>query len=496
VTIGGGDPLADSLSVTTAIPTGCVNTVSLDAGQLNSDGLCGLTINASAAVTGSITINAPLILTAGGQVNFNAPTITINAGITAPGGSVTITANGGQGSVVSSSVIVANIAVAPNVTIDTTGLWTNATLDPLNLWGLAFLNGGAVTLTSTGNLILGAGSLIDASSGGAILQNGKTEGGSGGAITLAANDRANDSSVTTNPFGAEGLVLGGTLRSDGVTQGGALTLSTYGLVTIGDQPLLPDGSLTAGTPAPTVLTLGTNVVLPAGSTMPFSYTASGTVVGAGQSFLVAAKPAVTTNNTVTTAAQWTVPTAYGTVTADVDGVSQNFTSATPGGVPAGAVITGISGTLPVGTVVPGNVFPNGLPVPGFTVNFAKGAVLATNLTLAAGTLIPQGAVLQQNVTAQELDLAPSFFSQGFPAYNITGQNVIVAPNTTINVTEPVLQFTEASFAAATGGNPESALSLWLPPTYLANAVTGQLTQRAGARLSLSAQLGQWMRRML
>lgn len=391
VTIGAGDPLANSLSVGAAIPADRVGTIVLDASQLDSFGLGGLVIGptgSQSATGGSITISEPLTLADGGQLDLGASTIAVNADVTAPGGVVTMIATTFSGAA-------ANLTVGPNVIIDTTGLWTNAQLNPANQSGLAFVNGGAVTLSSTGNLVLEPGSLIDASSGGAILDSGADEGGAGGAITLIANDRT--STTNTDPFGAEGLVLDGVLRSEGVTQGGSLTLSTYGVVAIGAQPLLTNGMLASGVAAPTELTLASNLVLPADSAMPFTYVSGGTT-------------------------------------------------------------------------------------------YASGSILSNSLTLPAGTLVPEGTVFSQDVQTQVVNLAPSFFGQGFSAYNITGQNVVVAPNTVVNVTEPVLEFTNASTMVPTGSNAEAALSLWLPPTYLPNPVTGQLTQRAGASLSLSASL--------
>ncbi len=486
VTVGASDPLADTLSVTTAIPTDREGTVSLDAAQLSSDGLGGLTINAGVptnGLAGSITLSDPLTLADGGQVNFTAPAIALNASITAHDGAVTMTANGGNGltATASANEVLANLTLAQNTTIDTTGVFTNAVLDPLDQASVAFINGGAVSLTSTGNLVLNTGSLIDASSGGAILQNGVTKGGSGGAITLTANSRSSTAD-TTSVFGGQGLVLGGTLRSEGVSQGGALTLSTAGLVNIGNSAMLADGQLAAGTPAPTTLTLADSLTLAAGTVMPFNYAVQSTVVGPGQSF-----PSSTNlgnlSQPVTIGSAWTPPSnVYGVNT-------QNNGYVTRFPVPAGSVITAIYGAIPAGYVVPANVFTNGLPVPAYTASLPKGTVLTNALTLPAGTLISQGTVLAENITAQELDFSPSFFSQGFSAYNITAENVQVAPGTAINVTEPVLQFTNASYAQATGSYPESALSLWTPPLYLANPVTGTLTQRAGASLTLNAQVG-------
>ncbi len=82
------------------------------------------------------------------------------------------------------------VTIEGGSTIDLTGLWTNALLDP-NVSGLAYLNGGTLNVTTTGGITLAAGSLVDVSSGGAILANGKTQGGKGGSVSLLTNDYDN-----------------------------------------------------------------------------------------------------------------------------------------------------------------------------------------------------------------------------------------------------------------------------------------------------------------
>src|SRR5690606_33985519 len=104
--------------------------------------------------------------------------------------------------------------VAEGVHLDTRGLWVNARIDPTDANNLAYLNGGLVSIRSTGDITVASGSVIDVSSGGAVLSNGKTRGGKGGDVTL-------ESSADTLP-GQSQLVMDGDVRGYGVTGGGTL----------------------------------------------------------------------------------------------------------------------------------------------------------------------------------------------------------------------------------------------------------------------------------
>jgi filamentous hemagglutinin family protein len=303
-----------------ALSTDRIGTTWLDAGRLNAEGLSELDL----ATQGDAAINAPLTLSDGGALNITAPTTDINADITVRGGDVSIGnilhQPGNNVAVLTTPAGLAGVTLEAGVQIDTRGLWTNALIAPDQLAGLPYVNGGAVAIVSTQDIVLSAGSIIDTSSGAAILTGGKTTGGAGGAISLIADAPANGSVSGGNLF------LGGSLSGLGVNSGGALTLESASVL-IGD----------------------------------------------------------------------------------------NVTASAPG----------------------------------------------------------------------QLVLPAAFFAQGFSSYNIFGTNgVSVAPGTQVNVIEPVYQFTAASDAIATGADPGSALQFWTPPVYFGNSVTAQVTQRAGASLSL------------
>lgn len=99
-------------------------------------------------------------------------------------------------------------------------------LDPADGSRLPYLNGGSVSLRSSADVALESGSLIDVSSGAALMNDGKTRAGKGGNVTLAAN--ANSAAAIGT------LALDGELRGHGVNGGGTLSLQS-GKVLIGER---------------------------------------------------------------------------------------------------------------------------------------------------------------------------------------------------------------------------------------------------------------------
>jgi hypothetical protein len=216
--------------------------------MINSAGLGGLSV----ATGPSIQVSAPLTMANGGQVSFVAPNVDIAAPVMAHAGAVSITnlltINGGASTTLLTAAGTAGVTLEATGSIDTSGLWTNTMLDLNNTAGEGFINGGSVSIDTTQGITLAAGSVISASSGGAIVIGGTIKGGHGGNITLIADDP----SVSGVP-GAAVLTMGGTLQAYGVTAGGALTLAAPSVL-IGDgvttnapgQIVLPSAFFTQG----------------------------------------------------------------------------------------------------------------------------------------------------------------------------------------------------------------------------------------------------------
>ncbi|MFH0302317.1 filamentous hemagglutinin N-terminal domain-containing protein, partial [Bradyrhizobium sp. 31Argb] len=464
--------LANALSPNASVPEDRANTAWFDTRQLNSFGLGGLTVTTG----GHVAIDAPLILAPGGQITAAAPVIDVNSTVTVRSGNVSFSnvVDVGTGTLPTIDGML-GVRLNPGAVIDTRGLWTNALLDRGNLSGLAFVDGGNVSLNSPQSVKLSAGSLIDASSGGAILINGKITGGKGGNITLIA-DVANGFDLLPG----DPLVLEGTVRSYGMTKGGTLTISSGSAINISDLPLLADGLLPAGQATTTVLFLDSALVIPAGTQIPFTYSMTVRKALPGEALQMDLMPDFSRG--VTVGANWQVPDSLAYV------YDSNFTYYSPGTqVPAGTQLLGSAGDLTAGYVVPADAFPNGLAVTPTTVTYAAGSTAAKELSVPTGTRIPAGTVLAQTVAIKPpLNLDPGIFKSGFSNYDISSQvGVVVSKNTQVDVTMPVYRTTAASYTVPTGSDPATALEVWTPPLYQENVSTGQLTQRAGGSLKLT-----------
>ncbi|MEW6435584.1 MAG: filamentous hemagglutinin family protein [Pseudomonadota bacterium] len=284
VDFGTGDGgAANALGVNNAVPTALDNTADFDAPALSSYELGGLNV----ATSGKFTITSQVALAPGAQATFIAPDIDVDANLTAPSGSISLgnllPAVTGVGSGKLSTVWsplddasgTSEVTIGDDSTIDLSGLWTNVPLDPQSMSNLAFTNGGTLSVRTTGAVTLAAGSAIDVSSGGGITLTG-TKGGKGGSVTLSADDysellpqalwTADYADALSNP-----LIVDGTITGYGVSGGGSLTLNAGQTVIIGQDASLSSGTLPAGLPAATSVTLAAPVTIPAGAVMPVDY---------------------------------------------------------------------------------------------------------------------------------------------------------------------------------------------------------------------------------
>lgn len=229
VRIGDVADITAGITADSVLPTGRSNTLWLDAGWLKDQQLGGLDL----ATRGSIAVNSDLKMADGGVVRFTAANIDIRADIVAHSGSVT-TSNifTSDSAALGTTVLLRNnsstTTLHDGATIDVTGVFANGMLDTDALRKRAYVDGGEVNLNSSRDIKLAAGSVIDVSSGAAILFNGDIEGGRGGNVTLEA-DRA----VSTASANGR-LTLDGTIKAYGVAGGGTLTIAHGPEIVISD----------------------------------------------------------------------------------------------------------------------------------------------------------------------------------------------------------------------------------------------------------------------
>ena len=218
--------IADGLDLTTALPADRQGKMVLDSDPLNGYQLGAIKVGA----TQQITVNGALKVADGGDITLFGPGVTLNANLTAHGGSINAGNLLSQVNPLKAGAVEDAIAagagtvnVASGVKLDASGRWNNLPLNPSDTSGLAYVNGGKVSLRGTGNVSLAQGSVVDASSGATLGVDGKLIGGKGGDVTLGA-------------LGA--LALDGEIRGYGVTGGGTLALQAR-KVQIGDSGTAP-----------------------------------------------------------------------------------------------------------------------------------------------------------------------------------------------------------------------------------------------------------------
>ncbi|VVE01906.1 hemagglutinin [Pandoraea aquatica] len=489
IDVGSVQALAADIALDAAIDPKRAGKISLDADWINRQNFGAVKLIA----TERLTLGGDLRVADGGDVGLHATRVELNANVTARGGAIaagnilnqmlTTTGNGVWTDMpVADTAVVGGeqyVKVAGGATLDARGLWSRADDGEAGIHGLPYVNGGSVQLSSSGDVRLLPGSIVDVSSGAALLSNGTVRGGKGGSVSLLASQYDLDGKRHGE------VQVDGTLRAYGVNGGGTLKIDTGNGVVIGGPGLQTEGWLAAGESLPINVMLLEDYTIKAGTVAPVDYKQTISRVMPGQTLTTA--PAITADAPVTLAADWTVPA----------GASGNFFVYVPSGrsyssgqvVPAGTVITRTFGTVAPDYVLPGNVFPAGIPVVPYNIVAKAGTPLPFDVTLTKGDVIPSGLAVTEKVrVASPTVLGADIFSTGFSRYDVTGQlGVSVADNAHLNVVMPVLYADkQAAQDAASGSDPSRVLRTYLPPVWQSDAAKGTVTQRGGADLALNA----------
>lgn len=204
---------------------------------LDSDLLNGFNLGAlKVAASEQIQVDGQVQVGEGGQITLYAPQVAVNADLTARGGRMDL------GDVLSQRSLeriddirlpavdgqMPGIVVAEGVRLDASGLRSDA----LSASAQAWRNGGSLSLRSSGDLVLGSGSLLDVSAGVVRQEKHKLLGGKGGDLSLQAN--ANSDSNQGR------MQLAGELRGYGNTGAGTLSVQAD-QVRIGGAPSADSG---------------------------------------------------------------------------------------------------------------------------------------------------------------------------------------------------------------------------------------------------------------
>jgi filamentous hemagglutinin family protein len=235
-------------------PNNVLSTVVVPVNTLNSGGFSNVNITANPVGSNGIIVAADtqLAVQPGGSIKLTSQgaAITILGGLIASAGTISVSSGGGAG----------GIDVGPDALLSAAGQWVNndsVTSADTVPGSSEYINGGSITLATTGTdpIVLQAGSTIDVSSGGELqsngqllMQNGIPEGMGGNVSLIAFSNLASQfpsGGAPSGPFtpvappAASLIEMDGTIRSEGFSGGGALTIQDYGFQIGGDPTQAP-----------------------------------------------------------------------------------------------------------------------------------------------------------------------------------------------------------------------------------------------------------------
>jgi len=201
--------------------------ITLDPRLLLEGGVGRLTVRHNGEV--HVSEGTQLTLPAGGELYLSGSAITVDGAITVPAGTVVLQTTQPTNALPAKR----SLAVGAQGLIDVSGLWFNTFGLP---WSDAtnrrastpvsrrregrYLEGGSVTLNAKGDLLLAAGSVIDADGGASVDAQGKLHAGKGGKINLVSRAQLPEGSA---------LRLDGDLHAYALEQGGRLSIEANAL---------------------------------------------------------------------------------------------------------------------------------------------------------------------------------------------------------------------------------------------------------------------------
>ena len=234
----GGSGLPASFGAGDALP----DTLSFDSSILTTGGFTRLQLNSSGSVV--LPADVSLIAGPGGSIAITGSRIDVQGTLATPGGEIALTAVPAGASADPADFA---LTVGSSGRVSTAGTWVSdsAGLRSGNGSDPVVLKGGTVSLTSSADINLVAGSLIDVSGGGWLQATGKYKFGDAGSITLSTG------TLTSGARFDARMVLGGTLAGYGLSngmaagKGGSLNI-TASNVSLGGSALGDAGELHLG----------------------------------------------------------------------------------------------------------------------------------------------------------------------------------------------------------------------------------------------------------
>jgi hypothetical protein len=204
-------PLGETLSATTQV----------DLGLIHASGMGNVQIYSNQAI--DLAAGLALNLPAGGSVSLAGRSVRVDGDISVPAGKIELNSRFING--LGLYNVGTGIQVGKDAELSVRGLWVNdwltSAISPSAIPTSALLtDGGSISMNSISHIRLEEGSLLDASAGAWLSAGGKIKGGKGGQISLITNLGQAVGQEIDAP-----LILDGTLRAYGFSQGGSLKLT-------------------------------------------------------------------------------------------------------------------------------------------------------------------------------------------------------------------------------------------------------------------------------
>ncbi len=444
----------------------------------------------------TITLDQALELAPGAELTLFAPSIDINADISAPSGAISagFLGNNPAGNDLPAD-IERGLRVADGVSISAAGLLTDARRNSHQTDQQAYIDGGRITLETPDSIRLGQDSLLDVSAGAYVRDIDKWQGGKGGSVRIAAGHLSAEHSTAH-------LELLGHIRGYGYTGAGTLDIDSRAALSIGGDLQMENGWLQAGERANGDLILLNDYEVKAGEILPVPYAIERTHTLPGEYIAnPSGKYDPFANELVIPQADWIIGPENGWASFEVDGVliffygdgyeipRQNESHRGNLLIPAGASVK--IQYINHLTVDP-RIFPDGLKFRTPKKDFLPiGTAAPADFVVSKGTRLPTGTLLArpaQIAKTSNISLAP--FNTGFAQYQLRGQNGVYIPrNVQIDLHRPIQHL---NFTGANGQSQLQAGTI-LPPLFQVSADGRTVQQRAGASLSLASgsTLSEW-----
>ncbi|MBI3774211.1 MAG: filamentous hemagglutinin family protein [Gammaproteobacteria bacterium] len=186
-------------------------TVHLGADALAQSGMARIDLYSNGKIT--VHDDVDLHVAPGGEIKLVGTQLDMQGGLHTPGGTIELKTKAIKSGLNPTDN---NLQLGAHAQMDVHGLWVNDAPGVAGAdTGVKNINGGKITVSSAGDVILPAGSVLDAGGGAWLQDNGKVKTGNGGSINIA----------TVDTQAAHTLQLDAQLLGDAPGKGGSLSVT-------------------------------------------------------------------------------------------------------------------------------------------------------------------------------------------------------------------------------------------------------------------------------